>query len=55
MRCFWCILLAFCILSCGGNSAGPEPELDPEPITDSACVLHQNKSQNQNQNPNIKN
>ena len=34
MRCFWCILLAFCILSCGGNSAGPEPELDPEPITE---------------------
>lgn len=34
MRCFWCILLAFCILSCGGNSAGPEPEPDPEPITD---------------------
>ncbi len=32
MRCFWCILLAFCILSCGGNSAGPEPE--PEPITE---------------------
>ena len=32
MRCFWCILLAFCILSCGGNSTGPEPE--PEPITE---------------------
>ena len=26
MRCFWCMLLAFCILSCGGNSTGPEPE-----------------------------
>ena len=26
MRCFWCILLAFCILSCGGNSTGPEPQ-----------------------------
>ena len=26
MRCFWCILLAFFILSCGGNSTGPEPE-----------------------------
>ena len=32
MRCFLCILLAFCILSCGGNSTGPEP--DPEPITE---------------------
>ncbi|MXZ07908.1 MAG: hypothetical protein F4Y79_00545 [Gemmatimonadetes bacterium] len=33
MRCFWCILLAFCILSCGGNSTGPEPEpiTEPEP------------------------
>ena len=27
-----CILLAFCFLSCGGNSTGPEPE--PEPITE---------------------
>ncbi len=28
-----CILLAFCILSCGGNSTGPEPEpiTEPEP------------------------
>ena len=34
MKCFWCILLAFCILSCGGNSTGPEPEpiTEPEPI-----------------------
>ncbi len=38
MRCFWCILLAFCILSCGGNSTGPKlepvPEIEekPEPI-----------------------
>ena len=32
MRCFWCILLAFCILSCGGNSTGPEPITEPEPI-----------------------
>ena len=31
MRCFWCILLAFCILSCGGNSTGPEPEPITEP------------------------
>ena len=31
MRCFWCILLAFCILSCGGNSIGPEPKPKPEP------------------------
>ena len=26
MRCFWCILLAFFILSCGRNSTGPEPQ-----------------------------
>ena len=36
MTRFWCILLAFCILSCGGNSTGPEiesePEQEPEPI-----------------------
>lgn len=31
MRCFWCILLAFCILSCGGNSTGPEPITEPQP------------------------
>ncbi len=30
MRCFWCILLAFFILSCGGNSTGPEPIKEPE-------------------------
>ena len=30
MRCFWCILLAFFILSCGGNSTGPEPEPEPQ-------------------------
>ena len=36
MNRFWCILLAFFILSCGGNSTGPEPEPitepQPEPI-----------------------
>ena len=32
MRFFWCILLAFCILSFGGNSTGPEPITEPEPI-----------------------
>ena len=39
MRCFWCILLAFLILSCANKSTGPkiepepitEPELEPEP------------------------
>ena len=31
MRCFWCILLAFCILSCGNKSTGPEPITEPEP------------------------
>ncbi|MCY3679786.1 MAG: formylglycine-generating enzyme family protein [Gemmatimonadetes bacterium] len=30
MRCFWCILLAFCILSCGNKSTGPV--IEPEPI-----------------------
>ena len=30
MRHFWCILLAFCILSCGDKSTGPDVE--PEPI-----------------------
>ena len=30
MNHFWCILLAFCILSCGGNSTGPEPITQPE-------------------------
>ena len=30
MRHFWCILLAFCILSCGDKSTGPE--IEPEPI-----------------------
>ena len=30
MTRFWCISLAFFILSCGGNSTGPE--LEPEPI-----------------------
>ena len=34
MRCFWCILLAFCILSCGDKGAGPEIEPEPEPITE---------------------
>ena len=32
MRCFWCILLAFCIPSCGDKSTGPEPITEPEPI-----------------------
>ena len=31
MRCFWCILLAFCILSCGDKGTGPEPITEPEP------------------------
>lgn len=34
MRCYWCILLAFCILSCGDKGTGPEPEPDPESITE---------------------
>ena len=33
MRCFWYILLAFCILSCGNKSTGPEIEPEPEPIS----------------------
>ena len=37
MRCFWCILLVFCILSCGGNSTGPEPITEPEPIPNHAA------------------
>ena len=32
MRCFWCILLAFLILSCGDKGTGPEIEPEPEPI-----------------------
>ena len=32
MRCFWCILLAFFILSCDDKSTGPE--IEPEPIPD---------------------
>ena len=32
MNRFWCILLAFFILSCGDKGTGPEPE--PEPITE---------------------
>ena len=31
MRCFWCILLACLILSCGDKGTGPEIEPEPEP------------------------
>ncbi len=31
MNRFWCILLAFCILSCGDKSTGPEPITEPQP------------------------
>ncbi len=34
MTHFWCILLVFLILSCGGNSTGPE--IEPEPIPNHA-------------------
>jgi len=35
----FCILLAFCFLSCGGKSTGPEPEpiTEPEPIPNHAA------------------
>ncbi|MDE2697417.1 MAG: hypothetical protein OXI23_00975, partial [Gemmatimonadota bacterium] len=42
MRCFWCILLAFFILSCGGNSTGPEPEPEPEPETQYKELSYEN-------------
>ncbi|MDE2724818.1 MAG: SUMF1/EgtB/PvdO family nonheme iron enzyme [Gemmatimonadota bacterium] len=31
MNRFWCILLAFFILSCGDKSTGPEPITEPQP------------------------
>lgn len=34
MNRFWCILLAFFILSCGDRSTGPKIEPEPEPITE---------------------
>ena len=37
MRCFWCILLALFILSCGNKSTGPEPITEPEPIPNHAA------------------